>query len=174
MGTVTATTGSMVAVNVLAQHLLDPQTLQLAGTTVSADPDPESPSPAASAMPAPRSTRPAAKAAASPTRNQPSPSDPAGTLLVFADGSVMATCESAAAYLLYWSPDQGFQVPADDVHRGPAAVASVLFRGQNGSVVMRVTCTGGTPVGHAYKATDGDDGSGDGPSSSPSGTHTDE
>lgn len=179
LGTATATTGSMVAVNVLAQHLLDPQTLQLTGTTISADPDPESPSPAASATPALRSTRPAAKATATPTANsgasQPSPNSAAGTLLVFADGSVMATCESAGAYLLYWSPDQGFEVPADDVRRGPAAVASVLFRGQTGSYVMRVTCSGGTPIAHVYQATDGDDGgSGGGPSSSPSGTHSDE
>jgi hypothetical protein len=184
LGTATATTGSMVAVNVLAQHLLDPQTMQLAGTTVSADPDPgasgAAPSPAASATPTVRASRPTAKSTASPARNssgagsQPSSDPPAGTLLVFADGSVMATCEPAGAYLLYWSPDQGFEVPPDDVHRGPAAMASVLFRGQNGNFVMRVTCSGGTPVAHVYQATDGDDGSGSSPSPSPSGHPTDE
>lgn len=186
LGTLTATTGSMVAVNVLAHHLLDPQTLQLAGTTISADPDPESPSPAPSVTPTPRSTKPAARGSAAPTlkssaaSSQPTPNSAAGTLLVFADGSVMATCESAGAYLLYWSPDQGFSVPADDVRRGPADVASVLFRGQSGSYVMRVTCSGGTPVAHVYPANDGDDGGGSGggpsgsPSGTPSGTPTDE
>lgn len=184
LGTATATTGSMVAVNVLAQHLLDPQTMQLAGTTVSADPDPgpssAGPSPAASATPTVRASRPTAKSTASAARNpsgagsQSSSDSPAGTLLVFADGSVMATCEPAGAYLLYWSPDQGFQVPADDVDRGPAVVASVLFRGQNGSFVMRVTCSGRTPIAHVYQATDGDDGPGSSPSASPSGGPTDE
>jgi hypothetical protein len=65
----------------------------------------------------------------------------------------MATCQSAGAYLVYWIPDQGFQ--AEDVYRGPAAIASVLFRGPTGSVVMRVTCNGDTPIAHVYHATDG-------------------
>jgi eukaryotic-like serine/threonine-protein kinase len=63
---------------------------------------------------------------------------------VSADGSVMATCQSAGAYLLYWSPDQGFV--ADNVNRGPANPASVVFRGSGGGVVMQVTCSGGTPT----------------------------
>jgi len=177
LGTATATTGSMVAVNVLAEHLLDPQTLQLAGTTVSANPDPEpgsaDPNPAATTTPTLRTTKKMAKAATSAAPSSSS-SSPAGTLLVFADGSVMATCESAGAYLLYWSPDQGFWVPGDDVHRGPAAVTSVLFRGQAGSLVMRVTCSGGTPIAHVYQPTGGGDGSGGSPSPSPSSGHTDE
>jgi len=48
--------------------------------------------------------------------------------------------------LLYWSPSQGFQ--ADDVHRGPAAITSVTFRGPDDSVVMRVSCPAGIPVAH--------------------------
>jgi hypothetical protein len=177
LGTATATTGSMVAVNVLAQHLLDPQTLQLAGTTVSANPDPDAnradPNPAPITTPTLRTSRKNAKAAPSPAPTSSSTS-PEGTLLVFADGSVMATCEPAGAYLLYWSPDQGFWVPGDDVHRGPGAVASVLFRGQTGSLVMRVTCSGGTPIAHVYQPTDGGGGSGGSPSPSPSSGHTDE
>jgi hypothetical protein len=58
----------------------------------------------------------------------------------------MATCESAGAYLLYWSPDQGFE--ADDVIRGPAAVASVTFQNLTSGIVMRVSCSGGTPIAH--------------------------
>ena len=56
----------------------------------------------------------------------------------------MADCLPAGAHLLYWSPDQGFQV--DDVNRGPAPVARVTFEGAGGDVVMYVSCRGGTPV----------------------------
>jgi hypothetical protein len=83
----------------------------------------------------------------------------AGTLLVSSAGSVMATCESAGAYLLYWSPDQGYA--AEDVYRGPAAIASVLFRSlAGGGVVMRVSCSGGTPVAQSYPASDSPEPSG--------------
>jgi hypothetical protein len=58
----------------------------------------------------------------------------------------MASCESAGAYLQYWSPDQGFE--ADDVVRGPAAVASVVFQNTTSSIVMRVSCSAGKPVAH--------------------------
>jgi hypothetical protein len=158
LGAVTATTGSMIAVNELAHGLLNAESQQLGGTTVSADLEPGS-STSASAPPATPARTPAAKAThtAKPSSNTPasgsSAQSPAGTLLVSGDGSVMATCESAGAYLLYWSPDQGFQ--AEDVYRGPAAVASVLFRGPVGSVVMRVTCVGGTPIAHVYPASGG-------------------
>jgi hypothetical protein len=167
LGTATATTGSMIAVNVLAQHLLDPQTLSLGATAINADYDSHAngsdPSATASAAPSVQATKPVAKSkqstgSSSNAAASGSAADAKGTLLVSGDGSVMATCEADGAYLLYWSPDQGFQ--ADNVNRGPASVASVLFRGQANSVVMRVTCSGGTPVAHLYQP-DGDDG-GDG------------
>jgi hypothetical protein len=173
LGAVTATTGSMIAVNELAHGLLDQQTQQtqqLGGATVSADLD----TGLVSVSPAPAATsagrRPASKPG--PARRSASPSaatsaaagqSPAGTLLVSGDGTVMAACQPGGAYLLYWSPDQGFE--ADDVFRGPAAITSVTFRGPASSVVMRVTCRSGTPVAHLYRPSDdyggGDDGSGD-------------
>jgi hypothetical protein len=172
LGAVTATTGSMIAVNELAHGLLGPQTQQVGGATVSADLDAgagsPSPSLAAVAGPSPGSTRaPKIRHSSSPAASASgvAAQDPAGTLLVSGDGSVMATCQSGGAYLLYWSPDQGFQ--ADDVYRGPAAVATVTFRGPtaSASVVMRVTCPAGTPVAHVYQPsaddrTGSDDGTG--------------
>ena len=171
LGAVTATTGSMIAVNELAHGLLGQQTQQLASATISADLDagPSGPSPAAARPGGTASaSRPAAKvklaapSAAAPASAAGPGQSSSGTLLVSADGSVMAACQAAGAYLLYWSPDQGFQ--ADDVSRGPAAITSVTFRGPAGSVVMRVSCQAGTPVAHLYQpsADDGsDDGSGD-------------
>lgn len=152
----------MIAVNKLAHGLLEAQSQELGGTMVSADHEPitrsPEPSPAASATPALRARTPAAKVtpSAGPSSSAAlggsSAQNPAGTLLESSAGSVMATCEPTGAYLLYWSPDQGFV--ADDVLRGPAAVASVLFRSTTSSVVMRVSCSGGTPVAHVYQGHD--------------------
>jgi hypothetical protein len=168
LGTVTATTGSMIAVNELAQHLLDPQTLQLSASAINTDYDSgvnsTDPSRVPTAAPSMQRNKPVVKVnrSARSSSNVPasgSDANSAGTLLVSGDGSVMATCDSGSAYLQYWSPDQGFQ--ADDVHRGPADAASVLFRGPANSIIMQVTCSGGTPVAHLYRPSDGGDG-GDG------------
>ncbi len=169
LGAVTATTGSMIAVNELAHGLLGSQTQQLGETTVSADLDGGasslSPSPAASASGTASASKPAVRLKHSP---RPSPKttasgtaaqSPAGTFLESTVGSVTATCQSAGAYLLYWSPNQGFQ--ADDVHRGPAAIASVTFRSPAASVVMRVSCAAGTPVAQLYQASGDGGGSGE-------------
>jgi hypothetical protein len=169
LGAVTATTGSMIAVSALANGLLGPQTQQVSGATVSADLDTGlaavSPSPAAGSA-----DKASASKAGAPVRSSASPSaasaaagqSPAGTLLVSGDGTVMATCQAGGAYLLYWSPDQGFK--ADDVFRGPAAITSVTFRGPTSSVVMRVSCPAGTPVAHLYRPSDYGGGGSDDPS----------
>jgi hypothetical protein len=169
LGAVTATTGSMIAVNELAHGLLDQQTQHLGGATVSADLDTGlasvSPAPAATSAGRKPGSKPAApvRRSASAATSAAAGQSPAGTLLVSGDGTVMAACQPDGAYLLYWSPDQGFE--ADDVFRGPAAITSVTFRGPASSVVMRVTCRSGTPVAHLYRPSDdyggGDDGSGD-------------
>jgi hypothetical protein len=82
----------------------------------------------------------------SPAQSSASPPNSTGKLLVSADGSVMATCESAGAYLQYWYPDPGYE--ADDVVRGPAAVASVVFQNTTSGLVMQVSCSGGKPILH--------------------------
>ena len=192
LGAVTATSGSMIAVNELAHGLLDAQAQaqQLGGKPVSADLEPSAgksdESPAASAAPAKHARTPATNVppAADPRSNRgstgpgaqnpdgqsstqgpgggsstqsPPPSGSSsqgpGTLLVSSGGSVTATCESAGAYLLYWTPNQGYE--AEDVYRGPAATASVTFRASpTVSVVMRVSCSGVTPVAHVYSGRD--------------------
>lgn len=150
LGAVTATTGSMIAVGALAHGLLSPQTQQLVGAPSGGDidaggaVDPTLPgvsassSPSASAVPVQPSSGlgPQAGGGAAPAA--------APTLLTSADGSVLAACQPAGAYLVYWSPNQGYS--ADDVSRGPAAVASVTFSNTAGGVVMRVTCPSGAPV----------------------------
>src|SRR5215471_15648092 len=48
-----------------------------------------------------------------------------GTVLGSSGGTVVAQCASAGAFLLSWSPQQGFT--ASSVARGPATTARVVF-----------------------------------------------
>jgi hypothetical protein len=157
LGAVTATAGSMLAVNQLAHGLFN-QPAQLLGTSAIADIDHDSGGLSAATGPTripavspssrrptrPRRTTPAPSQSTSTPAPSQSTSSSGGTLLTSPDGSVMAECLPAGAHLLYWYPDQGFQV--DDVNRGPAPVARVTFQGFGGEVVMYVSCRAGTPV----------------------------
>jgi serine/threonine-protein kinase len=77
------------------------------------------------------------------TATAPSGSAPAGTVLASSAGTVVATCEAAGAYLISWSPQQGYEV--GDVFRGPAATASVQFESRTAEVTMIVSCSAGVP-----------------------------
>lgn len=138
LGVAIATAGSIIAVNELAHGLLGQPAQQLVGArareTHSTAIAPSPPAPLATSVPAGRVRTPAVSAA---------PQAPAGTFLNSPDGSVVASCQPGGAYLQYWSPAQGFE--ADDVTRGPAPVASVTFEG-SGGVVVRVSCSSGTPA----------------------------
>ena len=64
---------------------------------------------------------------------------------------MLAECRPAGAYLVSWSPVQGYQ--ADDVARGPAATARVVFESSANSVTVTVTCpdgAAGAPVATSY------------------------
>lgn len=65
-------------------------------------------------------------------------------MLTSPDGSAEAVCTANGAYLSYSIPQSGFEV--DDVVQGPAAIASVTFRGSTGGIEMKVSCHGGVPV----------------------------
>ena len=76
----------------------------------------------------------------------------AGTVFNSPAGTVVAICESAGAYLLSWSPAQGYGV--QQVYRGPAPVASVVFAATQ-EVTMKIDCQSGTPVNHTSGGADG-------------------
>ena len=159
LGAVAATCGSMFAVSHLAHGLLGAGTQQLTSTDVSRDLASYAHSSAAPGRPVaamPGTAGSARRRYAISARPQPA-SAPAGTLLVSRAGSAMATCQSGLAYLQYWSPYQGYQ--ADDVLRGPAVRASLVFEGDMG-VRMLVSCDGGLPVAQLSGSSDdhGDDG----------------
>jgi hypothetical protein len=79
-------------------------------------------------------------------------------VLASAGGTVVARCESTGAYLVSWSPQQGYEVVS--VIRGPAAAAQAKFANSQRSVTMKVSCAGGVPTATTSTHRSGDDGGG--------------
>ena len=171
LGAGTATAGSLLAVSLLGQGIAASPGQQLtadavnralareahdasqAATRTAPSPvrtppvtGPAATSPGASpAAPAPPAPRAPSATAAAPAVPAASPS--AGTLFMSLGGSVLAECRPAGAYLVSWSPVQGYQ--ADDVTRGPVTTARVVFESNANSVTMKVSCpdgAAGTPI----------------------------
>jgi hypothetical protein len=159
LGATSATVGSLYAVGQLGNSLLAVPTRQLSIAMVNADLAHEKASRAVSAsaarqlgnddparpQPQPKSKSPRSRVSPSESASLgPSSSTPAGEFLASSAGGAEAVCQPAGAYLVYWTPQSGYE--ADDVTRGPAAVASIVFRGGNGDVLMQVFCQGGVPA----------------------------
>jgi hypothetical protein len=178
LGASAATGGSLVAVSLLGQSLAAPPTQQLTVAAVNralanasnepattAAPTPTarpSPSPShratAAASPSAVTTSPSAVAAA-PAATSATPAPTTGTLLTSAGGSVVATCESSGAYLISWSPQQGYL--AEDVVRGPAPQAKVTFLAGQSGVRMSVSCNASVPSATITTVSGDDGGSGE-------------
>ena len=157
LGATSATVGSLYAVGQLGNSLLALPSTQLSVAMVNADLAHESSQqaqPLATAPPLNVKRRGALgdadhaargkKTQTTPSQSaSPQPSTSAGVLLTSPDGSADAVCGSGGAYLIDWTIQPGFE--ADDVVRGPAPVASVVFRGPSGGIKLRVSCVGGVP-----------------------------
>jgi hypothetical protein len=156
LGATSATAGSLYAVGQLGNSLLAVSASQMSVANVNADLAREQANRAASLPTATdqpkdhdraRASKPGhlKKTPASSPSPTATPSSSRGVLLTSPDGSAEAMCTSAGAYLSYWYSPPGFE--ADDVVRGPAAVASVIFRAASGGgIKMIVSCDGGVPV----------------------------
>jgi hypothetical protein len=175
LGAATATAGSLLAISLLGQGITgdpgqpltqDAVTRALASAAADASPPPvTAPSRQLTSRPAPAPAPASTKASATPAAtgtSTPHAPDPAtapapgaapgtadgGTVLTSAGGEVVASCQSAGAYLISWSPLQGYEV--DGVIRGPAATARVTFSTTAVSptareVTMVVSCSAGVP-----------------------------
>jgi len=89
-------------------------------------------------------TAPLRSPTARPSAPPSSPGAAGGTLLTSEGGTVVASCAGARAYLVSWSPQQGFG--STDVVRGPATNAQVTFIGGQLTVTMVVSCAVGVPT----------------------------
>lgn len=181
LGAATATAGSLLASSLLGQgitgnaaQLLTQDAVNRALASESAESPagtPAGPTAARSATPSryaptatPATPAPPVTAAptvtAGPTRDPATataePSDQAdGTVLTSAGGDVVASCQSSGAYLISWSPSQGYQVSG--VNRGPASAAQVTFYSSSNRVTMVVSCSTGVPTATSHTSWGGDD-----------------
>jgi hypothetical protein len=176
LGVGAATAGSLLAVSLLGQGIADSPSQQLTAAAVNqalareahdasvAGASTARPSASTSPVTRPPSARPAstrvAESPAAPTPSVPPATTAAprsastradGTLLTSRGGTVLAECRAAGAYLVSWSPVQGYE--ATDVTRGAATTARVVFESGANSVTVTVSCpdgAGGTPVASSY------------------------
>jgi hypothetical protein len=86
----------------------------------------------------------------------PSPGATGGTVLTSPGGTLVASCTGARAYLVSWSPQQGFG--STGVVRGPATSARVAFTGGQLTVTMVVSCAAGVPTATSTSVSTGDSG----------------
>jgi hypothetical protein len=152
LGAGAATAGSLLAVSALGQGLAPAPSQQLTVAAVNralASEAAEATGPAAPMPPVKSSATPLAprpkKTSRPPSATPAAPApQPATTVLTSAGGTLVAGCQPAGAYLVSWSPAQGYEVSW--VSRGPAANAKVTFEGSRKLVTMVVSCSGGVPA----------------------------
>ena len=89
-----------------------------------------------------------------PSPAAPPPAAAGGTVLTSQGGTLVATCAGARAYVVSWSPQQGFG--STGVIRGPAASARVTFTGGQLTVTMVVSCDAGVPTATSTTVSPGD------------------
>ena len=156
LGAGAATGGSLLAVSLLGQGIAPAPGQQLTSAAVNkalageatetARPSPsttQTGSPSASPSPVPPPRRLKIKRSAPPPGPTPTP-QATSTVLTSGGGSVVARCQSAGAYLVSWSPQQGYE--AVSVVRGPAAMAQAKFSNGQRVVLMKVSCASGVPT----------------------------
>lgn len=102
----------------------------------------ESTSPAAVTPKATPSRSPHARP--TPTRPTKSAAPPTQRVLTSPGGTVLAQCDGDQAYLVYWTPAQGYHT--DDIFRGPALTAHVTFEGRGPEIRIEVTCADSVPM----------------------------
>lgn len=163
-------TGAVVAVGVGMLALsrigygFTVDSVQPLGSGTPGGPSASAPPPSPSSAPPPRSSAPSRRPHRSPKaepsrarathRASPSPVS-RERLLSSPGGTAIVRCTRSAAYLVSWSPEQGYHV--DDVRRGPAPEVSVEFEGRERHVMLRAWCRGDVPQSRAsYEHRDDD------------------
>jgi len=156
LGAGAATAGSLLAVSALGQGLAPTPSQQLTVAAVNqalASEAAETAPPPAAMPPVSSSATPLAprpkKRSPPPSAMAPAPAPsstlpPATTVLTSPGGTLVAGCQPAGAYLVEWTPQQGYEVSG--VSPGPTAKAKVTFEGSRKLVTMVVSCRGGVPA----------------------------
>jgi hypothetical protein len=168
LGAAAATAGSLLVVSELGEGISAPASQQ---TSVGAAEQVQASQPAARlsprAMPRPHSStgRKRRTSTVSGAGGTAGTAGTGGTVLTSSGGTVVAQCAPAGAFLVSWSPQQGFQ--ASRVTRGPATAARVVFAASASTVTMVVSCASGAPTAATTVANAQPDDNGPGGSGSP-------
>ena len=149
LGAAAATGGSLLAVSALGQGLAPAPSQQLTVAAVNHALESEAAEATRSAPPVPPASPSATPLAPRHKKSSPKPSvppptpapQPVTTDLTSTGGSVVAGCQPAGAYLVSWSPAQGYEVAR--AIRGPAATAKVAFADSRRLITMTIVCRGG-------------------------------
>ncbi len=98
-----------------------------------------------------------ATASAPPVAAPPSAAGPYRAIgnFSYAEGAVTAACDADRVLLLSWTPAPGYGV--DEVERGPAATASVVFESDDRTATVTLTCRAGTPTAAIRSAAERDE-----------------
>ncbi len=91
----------------------------------------------------PTSGQPVPTSRSSPTAHPAPNGSGVDRLLNTAGGNVVARCQGAQAYLVYWTPAQGYRI--HDLVRGPAEAAKLKFEGPGGEFELQIKCADGVP-----------------------------
>jgi hypothetical protein len=173
LGAAAATAGSLLVVSELGEGISAPPGQQsTVAAAEQAQASQPAAKPAAAPMPRPHSSA-GGKSGTSSAGGAGGAASTGGTVLTSSGGTVVAQCAAAGAFLVSWSPQQGFQ--ASSVARGPATTARVVFATTASRVTMVVSCVSGAPtaattVTSAVTPTaTGDDGGGGGGGPGPGG-----
>lgn len=110
---------------------------------VSADQSSSGTGPASSGTPSPTESSPSAATVPAPASSVTAPQT-IERRLSGDGGTVVAQCQGSAAYLVTWSPAQGYQ--AEVTQRGPAHLATVVFTGYGNRLEFHIGCQAGTPA----------------------------
>jgi hypothetical protein len=148
LGASTATAGSLLAVSALGQGMnpaageqVSVETVNRALAKEAAERTATMPRRSVSPPPSPAAPHPSAAHRPAPP---PSPRTAEGTVLTSQGGTLVASCTGGRAYVVSWSPQQGFG--SSDVVRGPATNAQVTFISGQLTVTMVVSCSAGVPT----------------------------
>jgi len=147
LGAAAATAGGLLVVSELGEGISASPASQQSSVAAGVQAQASQAAAQPSASPTPRSQRStSAKRGTSGARMGGSggTASTSGTVLSSSGGTVVAQCASAGAFLLSWSPQQGFT--ASSVARGPATTARVVFTTMANTVTMAVSCATGVPA----------------------------
>lgn len=152
LGAIIATGVGLGAVLLLSQGLTSGESTPLSREAVSsaladatANPSAQTPTPGSSASP----TAPPEPTSSRPPSTRTPTAAPVTRSVSSRGGSAIARCSGTAAYLVSWTPAQGWEV--EDHLRGPADSVLVIFDGDDDvvddlTVTITVTCQAGAPV----------------------------